>query len=221
MVVGGCTSCPPSTIVGVVGDVAYESLADVPEGAYEPLTQGWGRSLFLFVHTRGAPMDVLSGVNAALRAVEPAVTLADATPMDARVQASMADPRHAATLVGAFAVAAALLAAIGIFGTLSYTVSMRRREIGVRLALGARGEAVTRMFVRRGMAQAALGAAVGLVAALIATRWLSATLYQVSASDPATLGGVLIALLAVALAASWAPAWRAAAIDPADAMRAE
>ncbi|HEY7896641.1 MAG TPA: ABC transporter permease [Gemmatimonadaceae bacterium] len=221
MVSGGCTSCPPSTIVGVVGDVAYESLSDVPEGAYEPLTEGWGRSLFLFVHTRGAPMDVVSGVNAALRAVEPAVTLADAAPMDTRVAASMADPRHAATLVGAFALAAALLAAIGIFGTLSYTVSMRRREIGVRLALGARGEAVTRMFVRRGMAQAALGAVVGLVAALIATRWLSATLYQVSATDPATLGGVLVALLVVALAASWAPARRAAAIDPADAMRAE
>ncbi len=218
---GGCTSCPPSTIIGVVGDVAYAGLADVPEGAYEPLTEGWGRSLFLFVRTRGSPSEAIPGVRSALRAVEPAVTLADAQSMDARLAASMADPRHATTLVGAFALAAALLAAIGIFGTLSYTVSMRRREIGVRLALGARREAVTRMFVRRGMAQAALGAGLGVIAALIATRWLSATLYQVSATDPATLGGVIAALLVVGLAASWAPARRAAAIDPAEAMRAE
>ena len=221
MVAGGCTSCPPSTIVGVVGDVSYAGLADVPEGAYEPVTQGWGRSLFLFVRTRGTPTEVIPGVSAALRAVEPGVTLADPQPMAERVAASMADPRHAATLVGAFALAAVLLAAIGIFGTLSYTVSMRRREIGVRLALGAGRDAVTRMFVRRGMTHAALGAAAGVVVALIATRWLSATLYQVSATDPATLGVVIVALLAVAFVASWAPARRAAAIDPAETMRAE
>jgi predicted permease len=218
---GGCTSCPPSTIIGVVGDVAYKGLADTPEGAYEPLTEGWGRSLDLVVRTRSAPTEAIPGVSAALRGVEPGVTLADAGPMGARLTDEMADPRHVATLVGAFALAAALLAAIGIFGTLSYTVSMRRREIGVRLALGARGEAVTGMFVRRGMTQAALGAVLGLAAALVATRWLSAALYQVSATDPVTFGAVIIALLLVALAASWAPARRAAAIDPAEAIRTD
>jgi len=100
-------------------------------------------------------------------------------------------------------------------------VSMRRREIGVRLALGAKRQAVTGMIVRRGMAHAALGAALGLVAAVIATRWLTSKLFEVSPADPLTFGGVIVGLLIVALAASWAPARRAAAIDPAEAIRAE
>jgi len=91
----------------------------------------------------------------------------------------------------------------------------------VRLALGARRRAVTGMIVRRGMAHAALGAALGLAAALVATRWLTSKLFEVSPADPLTLGGVIAGLLLVALAASWAPARRAAAIDPAEAIRAE
>lgn len=221
LVSGGCTSCPPSTVIGVVGDVAYTNLGDVPEGAYEPLTQGWGRTLALVVRTRDDPEAVIPGIGAALRSVEPSVTLADAMPMAERVSASIADPRHAASLVAGFALVAALLAAIGIFGTLSYTVSMRRREIGVRLALGARRQAVTGMIVRRGMAHAALGTALGLAAALIATRWLASKLFEVSPRDPLTFGCVIVGLLLVALAASWAPARRAAAIDPAEAIRAE
>lgn len=218
---GGCTSCPPSTIIGVVGDVTYTNLGDVPEGAYEPLTEGWGRTLALVVRNKGDPAAAIPGVSAALRSVEPSVTLADAKPMAERFSASIADPRHAASLVAGFALVAALLAAIGIFGTLSYTVSMRRREIGVRLALGAKRQAVTGMIVRRGMAHAALGAALGLVASLIATRWLTSKLFEVSPADPLTLGAVIVGLLVVALAASWAPARRAAAIDPAEAIRAE
>ena len=221
MISGGCTTCPPSTVVGVVSDVTYTNLGDVPQGAYEPLTQGWGRTLALVVRTKGDPAAAIPAVSAALRSVEPSVTLADAAPMAQRFSASIADPRHAASLVAGFALVAALLAAIGIFGTLSYTVSMRRREIGVRLALGARRRAVTGMIVRRGMAHAALGAALGLAAALVATRWLTSKLFEVSPADPLTLGGVIAGLLLVALAASWAPARRAAAIDPAEAIRAE
>ena len=221
MVSGGCTSCPPVMIIGIVSDVTYTNLGDLPEGAYEPLTEGWGRTLALVVRTRGDPAAAIPGVSAALRSVEPSVTIADATPMAERLSASIADPRHAASLVAGFALVAALLAAIGIFGTLSYTVSMRRREIGVRLALGAKRQAVTGMIVRRGMAHAALGAALGLVAALIATRWLRSKLFEVSPADPLTFGGVIVGLLIVALAASWAPARRAAAIDPAEAIRAE
>ena len=221
LVSGGCTSCPPSTVIGVVSDVTYTNLGDVPEGAYEPMTQGWGRTLALVVRTTGDPAAAIPGVSAALRSVEPSVTLADASPMTERFSASIADPRHVASLVAGFALVAALLAAIGVFGTLSYTVSMRRREIGVRLALGAKRQAVTGMIVRRGMAHAALGAALGLVAALVATRWLTSKLFEVSPADPLTLGAVIVGLLVVALAASWAPARRAAAIDPAEAIRAE
>ncbi|HEV2180252.1 MAG TPA: FtsX-like permease family protein, partial [Gemmatimonadaceae bacterium] len=221
LVLSGCTRCPLATVVGVVGDVAYMNLGDVPEGAYEPLTQAWGRTVSLVVRTTGDPAAAMPGVSAALRSVEPLVTLADATPMAERFAASIADPRHGASLVAGFALVAVLLAAIGIFGTLSYTVSMRSREIGVRLALGATRQAVTGMIVRRGMAHAALGAAFGFVAALLATRWLTSKLFEVSPADPLTLGGVVVGLLAVALAASWVPARRAAAIDPAEAIRAE
>jgi len=151
--------------------------------------------------------------------VEPSVTVADALPMADRLSASIADPRHAASLVAGVAIVAALLAAIGVFGTLSYTVSMRRREIGVRLALGARRRAVTGMIVGRGMAHAGLGAAIGVLAALLATRWLRSKLFEVSPTDPMTFGLVIVVLLMVALAASWAPARRAARIDPAEAIR--
>jgi ABC-type antimicrobial peptide transport system permease subunit len=96
---------------------------------------------------------------------------------------------------------------------------MRRREIGVRLALGARRRAVTGMIVGRGMAHAGLGAALGVLAALLATRWLRSKLIEVSPTDPLTLGLVIVVLLMVALAASWAPARRAARIDPAEAIR--
>jgi len=219
LVSGGCTSCPPVTIIGITSDVTYTNLGDPPEGAYEPLTEGWGRSLHLVVRTRGDPGAAIPGVSAALRSVEPSVTLSDAMPMADRLSASIADPRHAAALVAGFALAAALLAAIGIFGTLSYTVSMRRREIGVRLALGARRGEVTGMIVRRGMTHAAVGAALGLVAAAGAARWLASKLFQVSPADPLTFGGVIVGLLLVALAASWAPARRAAAIDPVEAIR--
>ncbi|HEX5178823.1 MAG TPA: ABC transporter permease [Gemmatimonadaceae bacterium] len=219
LVSGGCTSCPLVTVIGIVSDVTYTHLGDPPEGVYEPMTEGWGRTLALVVRTSGDPAAAIPAIGAALRSVEPSVTVADALPMADRLSASIADPRHAASLVAGVAIVAALLAAIGVFGTLSYTVSMRRREIGVRLALGARRRAVTGMIVGRGMAHAGLGAAIGVLAALLATRWLRSKLFEVSPTDPLTFGLVIVVLLMVALAASWAPARRAARIDLAEAIR--
>jgi ABC-type antimicrobial peptide transport system permease subunit len=113
------------------------------------------------------------------------------------------------------------MAAVGIFGLLSYAVALRRREVGVRMALGAPAGQVVASMVAGGMRYAVIGAVIGLVLTIIASRWLRGSLYQVSAVDPPTLLGVTAGLLAVALLASWLPARRAAAIDPVEAMRPE
>jgi len=221
LVSGGCVTCPPTTVVGVVGDVKYQGLSGTGDAVYSPLTQGWSSTLNLFVRTAGPPEEALGRVRAALRSVDAGVPLDDAAPMEERLYASVARPRHWTTLLGGFAAAALALAAVGIFGMLSYTVSARRREIGVRMALGARRGAVVGMIVRRGMTHALAGAGLGLLAALLGRRWLAGALYDVSATDPPTLAAVTLLLLGVAFVACWLPARRAAAIDPVEAMRVE
>ncbi|MEP7348158.1 MAG: FtsX-like permease family protein, partial [Gemmatimonadaceae bacterium] len=221
LIEGGCTSCPPTTVIGVVGDVRYEGLDGTPDAVYAPTTEGWRRDLNLFVRTTGLPSDATERVRAVLRSVDPAVPLDGIAPMEERLYSSIAQPRNWAVLLGGFAAAALVLAAVGIFGMLSYTISERRREIGVRMALGARQRAVVGMVVRRGLTHALVGTALGLVAALVGTRALSTSLFGVSASDPVTLASVTVILLVVAVLACWLPARRAAAIDPVDAIRVD
>ncbi|HEX6965726.1 MAG TPA: FtsX-like permease family protein, partial [Gemmatimonadaceae bacterium] len=221
LISGGCTTCVPTTIVGVVGDVKYEGLGGTGDAVYEPLTQGWARNLNLFVRTEGPPMQVVDRVRGVLRSVDPGIPLRDVVTMGDHVYASTAQPRHLTTLLGGFAIAAVALAAVGIFGMLSYTVSARRREIGVRMALGAPHATVIGMIVRRGMRHAIAGAVLGLAAALVGTRWLAGALYGVGATDPVTLLAVTLLLLGVAFVACWLPARRAARIDPTEAIRAE
>jgi putative ABC transport system permease protein len=139
--------------------------------------------------------------------------------MEERLASSVAPERHRTALIGGFGVAALLLAAVGVFGMLSYLVATRRREIGVRMALGARRGEVLGLVVRRGMGWAASGAALGVLAALGTGRWLQASLYEVQPGDPVTLMGVTAILLVVALAASWIPARRAASVAPMEAIR--
>ncbi len=219
LISGGCVNCPLTTVVGVVGDVRYDGLDGTRDAVYGPLTEGWERDLNLFVRTAASPAEVGAGVRAALRSVDPGVPLDDVAPMEERLYASIAQPRHWTALLGSFAIAALVLAAVGIFGMLSYTVRTRHREIGVRMALGARRHAVVRMIVQRGLFHAMAGTGIGLVAALVATRWLATSLFGVTATDPATLASVTLVLLVVAVIACWLPARRAAAIDPMDAIR--
>src|SRR6185503_1770312 len=121
--------------------------------------------------------------------------------------ASLGDPRRWTTVLGAFAGAALGLAALGIFGLMSYTVRQRRREIGVRLALGAEPAMVTRMIVGRGMRYALIGTAIGFAISIVEARWLRALLYDVPASAPVTLAASALVLLFAAFCASWLPGW--------------
>ena len=221
MVRGGCTDCPLTTIVGVVDDVRYSGLAGPLESIHSPVTEGWPNTLVLYVRTATAPEELAAPVREVLRSVDPSVPLDDVASMEERLYSAVAPPRQWAALLGAFAATALGLAAIGVFGMLSYMVGTRRREIGVRMALGAGRRSVVRMVVASGFTHALVGSALGLVAALVATRTLTTVLYEVSAADPATLTLATLTLLGVALIACWLPARRAAMIDPLDAIRHE
>jgi putative ABC transport system permease protein len=210
---GGNTT-NPVTVVGVVSDVKYQGLAGVDESAiYESYTQSPFRSVNLMIRSAGASVPAAQ-VRSRLNSVDPDVPLSDAQTMRERLAASVGRPRYWATLVGIFAAVGVVLAAVGIYGVLSYSVSRQARDIGIRMALGAQASSVRRTVVGRGMGQAALGLGVGLGGALYLTRWLEGLLFGVSPTDPATFGLVSVLLLVVALAACYWPAQRATKVDP-------
>ncbi len=222
MIEGGCITCPRTTIVGVVGDVRYDGLTLPGEAIYGPMEQGpWRRTVHLFVRTRAGESDALPAIRAALLASDPGVSIDQPQGMREVFAGSIEEPRHLTTLLSGFALVALALAAVGIFGLLSYVVAARRREIGVRMALGADHRSVVGMIVGRGLWLAGLGALIGLVIAVVGTRWIAASLFEVSPTDPATLALVTAALLAVAAVACWVPARRAATTDPVHALRSE
>lgn len=221
MVRGGCTECEPTTVIGVVDDVRYSGLAGSLEAMYSPVTEVYGRTLYLFVRTAGSPDALASPVREALRSVDAGVPLDDVATMEDRLYASVAEPRQWAQLLSSFAAAALGLAAIGVFGMLSYMVGVRRREIGVRMALGARRATVVQMVIASGVTHALIGTGIGLAAALLGTRMVAPVLFGVGARDPRTLAMATLVLLGVALLACWLPARRAAGIAPLEAIRLE
>ena len=213
------------TIVGVVGDVHFEALSKPAEDAvYFPmLTQERGvpRSVALLVRTTLAPEAVTPELRRLVRSLDPAVPTYDERPLSSVIAAASARTRLTLVLLGTTSAMALILGAVGVYGVMAYGVSLRRREIGVRLALGARPADVRGMISRQGMLLGASGVAIGVACALGVTRLLGGLLYDVSPTDPLTLAGTCVALLAVSLAASWIPARRAAAMDPAAALRSE
>ena len=221
MVRGGCTDCEPTTVVGVVDDIRYSGLTGSLEAMYSPVGRQWNRTLYMYVRTEDAPGRLTEPVKDALRSVDPGVPLDDVATMEERLYTAVAQPRQWAALLTGFAAAALGLAAVGVFGMLSYLVGTRRREIGVRMALGARRTTVVQMVIGSGVAHAMAGTAIGLAAALFGTRMVEPVLYGVGARDGATLALATVVLLGVALVASWLPARRAAGIAPMEAIRAE
>ncbi|MGQ0642047.1 MAG: ADOP family duplicated permease [Gemmatimonadaceae bacterium] len=210
-----------ATIVGIVGDVKYQGLQETGDAVYRSVAAELPNDAHLFVRTAGPPRAALPAVRAAIQSVDPNLALDEAGLMDERVAGSVTPQRHWTLLLGGFALAALVLAAVGIFGMLSYLVTSRQREIGVRVALGAARSEVVSMILRRGMRFAIPGAVAGLVVALLARRFIETSLFDVSSADPLTLGGVTLLLLAVAGSASWLPARRAAAADPMKAIRTD
>jgi len=211
------------TIVGVVADVQERGYdLWMKPGVYAPTTQmeGWTPD-FLVVRTKGQPASFTPALRRVIAAVDPEQPVSNVQTMDEIVDANVADRRQQMTLLGAFAGLALLLASIGLYGVLSYTVTQRSREIGLRMALGASAANVTRLVVGHGIALTGAGLAIGLIGSWAATRALKNMLYGVSATDPMTLGAVAVLLTLISLTACWIPARRASRLDPIVVLREE
>ena len=209
-------------IVGIVGDVRHFSLAEEPKPEYYlPFAQEALTQYTLVVRGAGDPSRLVPAMRGAVRKLDPDLAVAGLGTLDELVASSVAQPRFRAILLGAFAALALLLCAVGIYGVLSSAVSQRTREIGVRMALGARRRDVLGMVVGEGMKLVGFGMVAGLAGSLGLSRLLSGFLYQVSATSPLTLAGVSVLLACVALLACGLPAWRAARVEPMSALRYE
>jgi putative ABC transport system permease protein len=175
----------------------------------------------LAVRTASDPAGLAVGVRAALRAADPNLPPGQIRTMEQLVAESdsLSSRRSLMVLLGAFAVLAVLLAGVGVYGVISYSVAQRRQEIGLRMALGAQRGDVLRLVVRQALGLALAGVAIGAGLALALTRFLGSLVYQVSASDPLTFTAVGLLLLLVSLAASYLPAWAATRVDPMAALR--
>ena len=211
-------------IVGVVGDVKYEGV-DQPEAPsradfYTSYLQFSYPDTMVIVKARGAA-SVLPALRKAVASVDSALPIYDVMTLDERIGAAIARPRFNTGLLSAFAGAALLLAAIGVYGVLSYSVSSRLREIGVRLALGADARRVVALVLGEGLRLASIGAAIGLVAALAASRFIQGLVVGASGADPRILAAVVVVMTLVAAAAAFLPARRASAVDPIVVLRQE
>jgi predicted permease len=209
-------------IVGVVKDVHETSLTEAPAAAfYVPLTQFPAGNLNVIIRTTGDPMALAGAARAKVRALDPDLPIASVRTMESVVSAAAARSRMRSYLLGGLAGLALLLAAIGLYGIISYGVTQRRGEIGVRMALGADRAEILRLVVGQGMALTAAGLVLGVAGGLALSRLLRSLLYGVTATDPVTFVAVVLTLGAVSLLASWLPARRAARVDPVIALRAQ
>jgi putative ABC transport system permease protein len=220
----GPTDRPWFTIVGVAADVKQVSLADSQlDEVYITPAQSWfaDDAMGLVVRARGDSAALTPAIRNAIWSVDRDQPIVEVSTMDSLMAATAAERRFALILFEAFGLAALVLAAIGIYGVLSGSVTERMREIGVRSALGATRGNILALVVRQGMTLTMIGMAGGLVAAMIASRALATLLFGVSRLDPATYFGVVALLGGVSSVACWVPAWRAAGVDPARTLRAD
>jgi predicted permease len=212
----------PMTIVGVVGDTRQAGPSEPAEPMiYVHAQQIIRRGVNLMVRGHGDPLQVAAAVQKAVWSVDPNQTITRVTTLEQQMSEVVARPRLLAVLMGLFAALGLLLGAVGIYGVLAYTVSQRRREIGVRMALGAKPHDVLRMVLGGGLRLVGVGVAVGLAGALALARLMDSVLYGVRPHDPVTFASVVVGLLGVALFASWLPARRAMRVPPAVTLRAE
>jgi predicted permease len=209
------------TVVGIVADERIYGIAEAPPVAvYVPLAQAPSVNGAGVLLVRGADPDGLASAAArVIRARDPALAVFGVETLQRTVSRSVSARRFTTVLLLVFAGVALLLGAIGVYSVLSYDVARRRREMGIRLAIGARPSGILRLVFNRGLRLTALGIGVGVAGALALARFLSAMLFGIPPDDPVTLGGVALVLAVVALAATAVPAWRAAHVDPTTALR--
>jgi putative ABC transport system permease protein len=214
---------PYETIVGVVDDVKYRGLhAERKATMYTPFLQNlWWRSMYIAVRTQGEPLGSVAAIRNEISSVDKDLPLSNIKTMEQLMSESVTEPKALTTLFGLFGAVALILASIGIYGVMSYTVTQRRRELGIRMALGAQKNHVLQMVVKQGMKLAVVGVSLGLLASFALTRLMESLLFGVSATDIATFAIVALILTGVALAACFVPALRASRTDPMVALRYE
>jgi putative ABC transport system permease protein len=210
------------TIVGVVGDVQFRRLdRDMDPTIYTPFSQTPFMWAYVMVRTTGDPSALTRSIKGIARSVDPNVIASGVRPMIDVVSGTVAEPRLSMLLVSGFALLALILASVGIYGVIAYSVSQRTHELGLRMALGAGRAGVLAMIIREGLAMATLGIIAGLGAAALATRLMNDLLVGITPRDPLTFGGGALLLMIIAAAASYLPARRATRVDPMVALRAE
>jgi putative ABC transport system permease protein len=217
-----------TTIVGIVGDVKNNGLSNptLPElyNSYLQLSDDeriWAGNMYLLVRTERDAAALTPAIRAAIRKLDPLQNVNSVQTMRAILDASLAQPRFQGALLGAFAAAALLISMIGLYGVISYGVTERRHEIGVRMALGASRKQVVGLVLWNGMRIGGPGVVVGLAASLALTRVMRRFLFEVSPADPATFAATAALVAAAVLLAAYVPAWRATRVHPMIALRYE
>jgi putative ABC transport system permease protein len=213
---------PWMEIVGVVGDVKYSGLDSKPEPAYYvPLAQNMWGAAYLVVRGQTDPTSLIPAIRQQISELDKDIPIANLSTMNQLLAESVAVPRFRTFLLGVFAALALVLASVGTYGVISYSVTKRTHEIGIRMALGARGRDTMMLVIRQGVAVALIGVIAGLAGSLALTRLMRSLLFEVSPTDFSTFAGVAALLIVVAALACWIPARRASRVDPMTALRHE
>ena len=213
---------PSREIVGVVGDVPQTGLDEpIRTEVFLPMSQHPDLALTLLVRSSRPPMSLAKPAVAAIHVIDKDQAVTAIQPMSRYLSESMARRRFNTLLLGFFGGLALVLASVGIYGVVSYGVAQRRREIGIRTALGAHPRDVLRLVFGQALRLAGVGVAIGIVSALTVTRFLGSLLFEVASTDPLTFGGVAVVVTAVVVVACARPARRAMAVDPATVLRSE
>ena len=219
-------AAPWETIIGVAGNVKYSGLDSLPTPQlYVPFNAAgwvsWSHSMYLAIRTSGDPVSLVPAVRGALGSFDSQIPLANVSTMEQLLDESVAEQRFRTWLLGGFAALALVLASIGIYAVISYSVGQRTGEFGVRIALGARPQDVFRLVLTQAARLAAIGLLAGMVGAFALTRTMSSLLFSIGASDPVSFGIACLILISVALLASFIPARRATKVNPVTALRYE
>ena len=209
-------------VIGIARDGKYVSLGEAPtQFMYLPLLQRHESGVTLHVRAASEPKAFIQPIRSRIRELEPNLPVADVRTMSAQLHAALFPARMGATLISVFGLIALLLASVGIYGVMTYSMTQRTREFGIRMALGARASHVFRLVLGEAFVLIVIGVGLGLAAALLFTRPVESFLYSVSSRDPLAYVSVTIILIATALLAGFVPARRATEVDPVTALRYE